>query len=183
MLNRLQSGLAPHLTYHDAAHTVYVMDCAEFLANMENLPVHERRLVSAAALYHDTGFLIDALAHEEKSCALARTELPAFGYSSEDIVQICEMIMATKLPQSPRTHAECVVADADLYYLGTDKYKEYSEKLFHELRAFNPMLSEHHWYDIQVRFLSAHTYHTEYAKKILEPVKQRHMRQLIKPRH
>ena len=49
---------------------------------------------------------------------MAKEELPKFGLSEKDIELICGMIMATKIPQNPKTKLEKIIADADLEYLG-----------------------------------------------------------------
>lgn len=54
--------------------------------------------------------------HEFEGCLIARTALPGFGYTGEDIM-ICGMIMATKIPQSPTNILEEIICDADLDYL------------------------------------------------------------------
>jgi uncharacterized protein len=172
ILDRLQSELPAYLTYHNAAHTAYVLGSAHFLAQEENLSDAEHALLSVAALYHDAGFLKGMDKHEDRSCEIARAELPAFGYKPDEIDIICAMIQATKLPQTPHTRAECIMADADLLYLGTDKYIEYSEKLYAELKYLKPSINRAEWFDIQVDFLTAHRFHTRYGFEILEPVKQ-----------
>ncbi len=172
VLDRLQNDLPPEFTFHNAVHTTYVLGCAHLVALEENLPDSDHSLLAVAALYHDIGFLKGAANHEDTGCAIACAELPAFEYTPDEIEIVCGMIMATHLPQNPKTHAERILADVDLYYLGTDKYVEFSGMLFKELQHFDPSLSRKAWIDIQIDFLSNHHYHTAYAKEHLEPIKQ-----------
>ncbi len=172
ILDRLQSELPSYLTYHNAAHSAYVLGTANFLAQEENLTESEHTLVAVAALYHDSGFLMGEYKHEESGCDVARAELLAFGYTHDEIELICGMIMATRLPQTPHTNLERIVADADLFYLGTDKYLETSEKLYTEWLHVKPSFNRELWFDIQVNFLLNHRYHTAYGLEVLEPVKQ-----------
>jgi len=44
------------------------------------------------------------------------------------------MIMATKIPQSPKNLLEQIICDADLDYLGRERYEENSLLLLQELR-------------------------------------------------
>ena len=97
----------------------------------------------------------------------------------EQIDQICGMIMATKIPQNPKNQLEKILADADLMYLGTDKFLEIGNTLFEELIANKKIKSEVQWNEIQVSFLNAHTYHTDYCIKNFTLTKNKNL-ELIK---
>ncbi len=175
---RLDAELPSYLTYHNRHHTEYVVRMADFLALKEGCSLAERRLIAFAALFHDAGFLFGPEKHEEYGCEIARQELQRFGLSAKDNDQICGMIIATKIPQRPNNLLEKIVADADLFYLGTDLYTIFSDKLLQEIKHFNPALSDSDWQKIQVDFISAHHYHSNYAQSELEPVKRLHLRAL-----
>lgn len=175
VLERLRTQLPSNLVYHNHAHTRFVLEKADFLAVQENLGEADRNLISIAALYHDTGFLLDRENHEEMSCELARKELPDHGFSELEIQKICGMIMATRIPQQPHTIQEKIVADADLFYLGTDRFELFSTKLYEELKYLDPKMDDIAWLKIQNKFISSHTYHTTYGKTVLEPVKRRNL--------
>ncbi len=178
ILNRLQEGLDPNLTYHNADHTRRIVKHAERLAAIEGCEGRDLELLRTAALFHDTGFLNGLEDHEKKSCAIARDELGKEDFSEEEVSAICRMIMATRIPQGPSTLPEKLLADADLFYLGTDRYDEIANLLWLELKHFNPDLTEVAWLDIQIKFLTGHYYHTDYCVKVLEPIKQTHLMRL-----
>lgn len=73
-------------------------------------------------------------------CKIATKELKTLDFSDKDIKAICGMIMATKIPQSPKNRLEVILADADLEYLSTSRFKIVSDKLFKELKAGNPKI-------------------------------------------
>lgn len=177
--SRLEKELPSHLTYHNLAHTQFVVRQSVFLAETENLKETEINLIKIAALYHDTGFLRGPQNHEEKSCDLVQLELPQYDFSTEEIKAICGMIMATKIPQQPHTISEKIVADADLFYLGTDRFEIFSNKLFQEMKYLNPKMNQSEWLEIQQKFISSHSYHTNYGIKVLEPVKRSHLKALM----
>ena len=79
---------------------------------------------------------------------------------------------ATKVPQFPKNKLECVLADADLEYLGTNSFKTRGDKLFKELCHFHTDLNATRWNEIQIDFLENHNYHTMYCIKNREPQKQ-----------
>ncbi|MDR5591025.1 HD domain-containing protein [Christiangramia sp. SM2212] len=177
---RLENDLPDYLHYHDPEHTKSVIEKSVFLAEKEDLSKAEIHLIKVAALYHDAGFIIGRKDHEEKSCKLASQELPQYDYSKEEIKMICGMINATRIPQKTHNIYEDIVADADLFYLGTDTYDHYSNKLYSELKHHNLKLSEKDWLKIQLDFLQAHKFHTKYALKVLAPVKKKHLKKLMK---
>ena len=177
---RLKNELPEYLYYHSPEHTLNVIDRAIFLASQEDLNENEIHLIKIASLYHDAGFLVGRDDHETKSCELAKKELPQHGYSMPDIKKICGMINATRIPQKTHNLNEKIVADADLFYLGTDSYDFYSDQLYKELKHINPDIDQKRWLEIQLDFLDKHSFHTAYAKKALSPVKQKNMEKLLK---
>lgn len=174
----LKEKLNSKLSYHGFHHVENVMNAALMLAKEAQLPPQQVLLLETAVLLHDSGFITTYAGHEEESVLIARQMLPEFGYEGEDIELIAGMIRATKIPQQPHTEMEEIIADADLEYLGTERFDEISESLYRELKAYNFISSREEWNNIQVDFLSKHTYFTEFCKKNREPVKRKHIEQI-----
>jgi len=153
---------------------------AEFIARQENIEEYDIMLLKTAALFHDAGFInILNDGHEEESVQLAEKELPEFGYNKDEIEKISGMIRATKIPQQPKNELECILADADLEYLGTDSFEHIANKLYQELKHYNPSLSLEEWNDIQINFLQAHFYHTKYCIQNRTEAKEKNLKLLI----
>src|SRR5688572_6960101 len=110
----LETELPSFLTYHSPLHTAYVMEQAELIASHENIDHKELFLIKIASMLHDIGFIQQYKNHEEAGCQIAVDLLEELSFNKEDIERICGMIMATKIPQSPKTLSEQIVADADL---------------------------------------------------------------------
>lgn len=161
----LSDNLPDYLTYHSVSHTLEVYDKAIFIGKKENISQSEMNLLKIAALYHDVGFTKTHVEHEQEGCKIAKVNLKRHGLSSEQIDEICAMIMATKIPQNPQNKLEKILADADLEYLGTVNFAEGSKKLYLELLHFNPNLSIEEWNKIQIKFLTNHKYHTNFCKR------------------
>jgi uncharacterized protein len=178
VISHLSAELPPYLTYHSVVHTKYVVKKAIYIAEKENLPQDQLYLLKIAALYHDIGFMFGPKNHEEKGCEIVWDELPRRGLSDEQIMQICEMIRATKIPQKPTSHAAEILADADLEYLSTSLFGEVSEYLFQELRFFSKELTREKWNEIQVNFIGNHKYHTKFCKRYKEFRKIRNLEAL-----
>lgn len=180
-IGNLERDLPRWLTYHNAEHTKYVLAKAETIASHENIEGRDLLLIKIAALYHDAGFLINHEDHETLGCQLASKELLRTKLTQQEIEKVCGMIQATNIPQRPRNILEKIVADADLEYLGTDKFEAFGGNLYKELLHFNPGLSQQEWDKIQIDFLTKHSYHTDFCREHREPIKQENL-QLIKDR-
>jgi uncharacterized protein len=179
VISELEQGLPNSFVYHNANHTKYVLDKAEKLAHGEEVAGMDLELIKFGALYHDVGFLVDRADHESHGCQIAIKDLGKVFLSTVEVEKICGMIKATKLPQRPQNKLECIIADADLFYLGTAEYVETSQKLFLELKHFDPSIGNEEWLKIQIDFLSSHSFHTKYGKEVLEPIKQKNLEALV----
>jgi len=172
MLNKLETGLPDYILYHNVPHTLSVISSAAQLAKSENVSGDELLLLKTAALFHDAGFLQHHDEHEEISCKLAAKYLPDFDYTREQINRISQMIMATKLPQSPADHLSKILCDADLHYLGGEHYAANAEKLFNEYKKLGVIKTMAEWDLKQAEFLSSHRYFTDTAINLFEEQKQ-----------
>jgi hypothetical protein len=88
------------------------------------------------------------------------------------------MILATKIPQSPKTPSERVLCDADLDYLGRDDFYQIGGRLFDELVVLGKLQNEEQWNQMQKKFLELHTYHTAWSRANREEKKQQHLREI-----
>jgi len=178
LMPRLENELPAWLTYHNAAHTRYVIEHAELLAATEQVNEQELILLKTAALFHDAGFLQQASGHEEISCIMARDILPGFEYNQQQIEHICAVIMATRLPQTPQDLLGQIICDADLYYLMEKNYSTTAENLFLELRHRGEVTNETEWLLRQIEFLSVHHYFTKTANDQLDDKKEAILKEL-----
>jgi len=179
VLNLLKANLSPAYFFHDYAHTQYVVEKVIEIGEHEGCTKEEIKLLIAAALFHDTGYMNTYTDHEEESCALARKYLPDYGYSKADINTVCEIIMATKTPQSPQNKLEEIIADADLEYLGTENAGLKAHNLFLELHHLDPALTKEAWRGIEISFIQQHRYFTNFCKENKEPIKQAYLKTLL----
>lgn len=175
-LNRLPDTL----TYHGKHHTLDVLNVAESLCVAERMPYYDTVLIMTAALLHDCGFLKHYNNHEAHSCLIAQEVLPQFNYGTEDIRRICEMIMATKIPQTPLDHCAKILCDADLDYLGRNDFYAIGQSLFCEMKTMNLVHSEDDWNNIQIRFLESHHFFTRTSQSARTPYKEQHLENLKK---
>ena len=176
---KLKRSLSPTLSYHGLHHTEDVVTAALELAKLEGINKQEElELLETAAWFHDLGFISTYRGHEEESCRLALELLTSFKYSSLQMQTVCGMIRATKIPQQPKSHLEEILADADLDYLGREDFYEIFETLFLELKEREMLHTKEQWNQIQIEFLSAHSYWTASAQKLREALKNERLREL-----
>ncbi len=178
VLSLLEKKLPQFYSYHNVAHTLYVQDKVVEIGTHELCTTIEIATLRVAALWHDTGYINTYTRHEEESCVLVQEYLPKFGYDAPSIDMICGMIMATRMPQSPTTKLEEIIADADLEYLATPAAAALAENLYQELRHQNPSLSRAQWLKTQIAFLDSHRYFTAYCKANKEFYKQAYLQSL-----
>jgi HD superfamily phosphodiesterase len=179
IVGKLKRELPHNLYYHGLHHTLDVLRCAEMIGKEEGISDADMELLKVAVLYHDAGFTQVYKNHEEVGCDMVRQDLPGFAFSKEEIEKICGMIMATKIPQNPKTHLEEIIADADLEYLGTDRFESIGKTLYEEIKIYLNVETERQWNIIQVNFLKSHHYFTDFCKKNREPQKQAHLGKLV----
>lgn len=179
IMGKLKKELPKHLFYHSVEHIKDVYDSAKAIAKSEKIKKDDKDLLLTAALFHDSGFIIDQKEHERLSSEIAEKYLPQFDYTPEQIEIIKGMIMATKIPQSPQTLLEQIICDADLDYLGRDDFFIIGDKLFAELSMYGIIDSENDWNKLQVNFLAKHHYFTKTSIKNRKAKKEEHL-ELIK---
>src|SRR6186713_2897321 len=66
-------------------------------------------------------------------------------YAEEEADRICNMILATRIPQLPKTHLEEIMCDADLDYLGRNDYTQIADGLYEEMRMAGQIKTEKDW--------------------------------------
>lgn len=157
--------------YHSFFHTLKVLSFCEELAYAEEVSPYKQHLIATAALLHDIGFVVEAKDHEIHGCRWADENLPGYGYEQREIDTIKECILATKLPQSPKSLEAKILCDADLFYIGTKGYERVSDLLRQEWEKEGRIYSDIAWLELQREFLQSHEYWTKTAKARLDAQK------------
>ncbi|HMQ48996.1 MAG TPA: HD domain-containing protein [Saprospiraceae bacterium] len=178
ILDKLERELSERLYYHGIHHTLDVLYMIEELCYLENVSPHDALLLKTAALFHDSGFTVSNKEHEMLGCEIARNALPKYDYTPAEIEAVCGMIMATKIPQSPKTYLEEIICDADLDYLGRDDFYDIGSTLFEELKAYDVLKSEEAWNRLQVDFLQKHRFFTKANRQRRAHRKEQYLHEL-----
>ena len=113
---------------------------------------------------------------------MVRERLPDLDFDQYQIATICDLIMATKVPQNPKTLLEKIICDSDLDYLGRDDFFIISRTLYREFIHYKIVNNELEWLKLQINFLSNHTYFTNTSRLRREEKKLKHLN-LIKEQY
>ncbi|MFN5092617.1 MAG: HD domain-containing protein [Bacteroidota bacterium] len=168
IMTDLKTKLSENYLYHDARHTLDVIIETAAIAEREGVEGEDLHALKTAALFHDAGFLFQRKNHEEASVAYFKKWAEPL-LNSNQIETISGLIMATKMPQNPQGLLQQIICDADLDYLGRDDFETIAECLYLEMKACNEIDNHHTWNEIQVKFLSAHQYHTASSRALRGP--------------
>ncbi len=175
-LDRLRQDLPADLAYHNLWHTASdVLPSSMRLAERSGVPEADLRLLAVAAAYHDVGFTETSIHHELIGARMAAQTLPDFGFSDVQIEKIMGMILATRLPQSPRNLLEEILADADLDVLGRADFWPRNVDLRQEGINYGREVPLVQWFEGQLAFLKNHCYFTAAAHTLRDEIKKQNI--------
>jgi len=180
ILQILESQLPEGIYYHKIGHTLDALRVCNQHIKREKIDSHQSKLLRLAVLMHDAGFSISLENHEMNSCRIAERLMLEHGFPKSEIRRVQDMIMATRIPQSPKNILEKIICDSDLDYLGRSDYYSKSHRLFKELNLRGIINNDEEWHKAQIKFLEGHQFHTDYARKFLEPQKMKRLEELKK---
>jgi predicted metal-dependent HD superfamily phosphohydrolase len=172
------------IKYHNADHTLHptkgVVAVANSIAISENISEHDRELLTAAAYFHDVGYIREYDKNEPIAARMAGRILKLIGYKPNEIKKVQKMILSTDLEREPKTHVEKIICDADLDNLGREDFFKLDAKLREGRRARGVDVSdEAKWYKGTLEIIKKHHYYTESHKKLREKEKQKNIKRLL----
>ena len=172
----LTDEVSSQYCYHNLAHTQAVVSAATDIAKAENLDDDEKEGIVIAAWFHDLGFSKSADHHEKMSAELAEAFLAEAKYPADKIERVKRCILATIMPQQPKSKDEEVLCDADLFHLSTSEFKSRAKLLRKEWQTTNGQsFGNKEWRILNFEFLKGQQYFTDYAKANFEAGKLKNM--------
>ena len=179
IVSRLRNELPATLFYHTLGHTLNVQKVVKQLILKEKIDPQTGLIIETAALFHDSGMIFNYKEHEIESVGIVRDTLPLYVYSSNEIDEICDLIMITRLPQRPLTYTGQVLCDADMDNLGRDDFFIQSFRLKLELEMNGVGTSTiKKWLANLVQFLEEHTFYTASAIELRQAKKMQNLSEL-----
>ncbi|HNB52648.1 MAG TPA: HD domain-containing protein [Anaerolineales bacterium] len=174
--NLLRTELSPKLAYHNLWHTAeeVLPGCAQ-IAQYAGISDEDWALLEVAAVYHDVGYTETYANHELVGARIAAQTLPQYGFRNREIEQVMGMIFATRIPQSPRSLLEEILADADLDVLGRPDFMARNVALRQEWCNYGRETPLEQWYEGQLAFLRNHNYFTPAARMLRNEQKKKNI--------
>ena len=166
--------------YHNLAHTESVVSNAGQIARHYHLGENDFFIVMTAAWFHDTGYFTGgAEGHELRGSETAADFLKGIQVDDDIIQAIRQCILATRMPQSPKTLAEQIVCDADLFHFGTDDFAERNKLMRKEAESrLGKKVNKSEWRKNTIRFLESHQFQTDYCRNLLQDKKNQNLKEL-----
>ncbi len=179
IISKLKSELSNDLSYHSIEHTLNVELAVQKYAKLEGLDKITIFRLRTAALFHDSGFLIDYDNNEEIGVKILNKYAPDFGFDPSDLKIISAIILATNNKTEPLTISEKIMCDADHDYLGRKDYHHVAKKLNQELAIYKKKLSSNEWILLQIEYLEKkHKYYTTSAFNLRQQGKEKRIQEL-----
>ncbi len=177
----IRENVDQRYVYHNFQHTYAVVESARELAHYYDLSDRDKFVIELAAWFHDTGYTEGWEDHELRSADNAAEFLEKNEQDKEIIQDVRGAILATRMPQDPRTFVEQIIGDADLSHLGGVSYWDRCGRVRQEFALTRAMvMSDQEWVDFELGFLLSHEYHTEAARELYGDRKSKHVKQLYK---
>jgi len=182
VLAQYQQHPRPNLVYHNLIHTQQVVQAAGQIAAHYRLQDDELLAVYVAAWFHDAGYLLgEGKQHEENGAREALLFLQQQQVPENVQTMVQGAIIATKMPQSPKTLVEQIVCDADLSHLGSKEFADRNKLLRHEMElTYQREIPPIQWLTNNVTFLTQHHYWTDYAQTLFKQQKEENLAKLKK---
>lgn len=178
-VNLFYSNKDERFVYHNLTHTEQVVENVVKIASHYQLNDTDFFIVTAASWFHDLGYLFDCGAHESKGAELAGQFLTEQGLDETIIEQVKGCIMATKMPQKPIGLLQQIVCDADLFHLGSDRFKDRNRLMRKEAAGFcNREIDKDEWRAKTISLFKMHHYHTDFCQQLLNAKKAENLAEL-----
>ena len=169
------------LRFHNTIHIKEVVAAVERMARYYRLDEKDSAVVIIAAYFHDVGYCSGGkIAHEQRSADLAEAFLKDKDVDGELITAVRGCILATQMPQAPKNILEEIVCDADLFHFGSDWFEVRNKLMRQEAEGAGDPKSKEDWRRNTIRLMQDHTYHTQYARELLDQKKQQNIDSLKK---
>ncbi len=151
--------------YHNLTHVKFVVNMVKEIGENSGISISEQEILIIAAWFHDIGHISKWDGHEEISANFAKEYLNKINYPVEQILQVVNCILATKVPHNPKNKLEEIICDADIAHIGTKDFFNLSDLLKLEIENRKKQkLSDSDWLKTNIEFLTKSKFFTKYAK-------------------
>ncbi len=170
--------LPRNLYYHGIYHTKDVLKAAKRITKLEKISGKKLLILKTAVLFHDIGFLKQYKNNESIGAKMAQKTLPIYNYSKKEIETISKIILATKMPQKPKTKYEKIMCDADLDNFGRKDFFKQTEDVRKEFLYQGTKIPKKDWLKQTLKLLENHRYFTKGARKLRNKGKEKNIKKI-----
>jgi HD superfamily phosphodiesterase len=164
VLNCFNDNLNPNFVYHNFFHTQFVVSKIHEIIQGENLTETEEEILLLAGWFHDIGYTINRVKHEDHSIVIAKDFLSQNRYSKKNTESVIACIATTKLNEKPNSLLEKIMQDADYSHLASVNYVKISNQLRTEFENTGcRVYSNQEWLEENITVFNDHKYYTKYA--------------------
>lgn len=176
----LEKNLGSDFHFHNLSHTITVAEAVKEICDEEGTKKHEKNILLVAAWFHDSGYTKMIDQHEDAGAHIAAGFLKSHNIDEADIEIVMNCIIATHYPQYPLTDLEKILCDADLMHLSKKNHSETAGLLRKEWELTrNKIFTDEEWLDLNIQFMTDHSYHTDYGKNKAENRKRKNIQKLL----
>jgi adenylate cyclase len=168
VMDFLSENLPDSLHFHRIEYAKKVFAQSFLLCRSEEIEQEDRLLVRTAALMLFTGLTQEYHNFENRSSVLCREILPDFSYSESQIDQICNLIMATKLPFEANNRLEKILIDTRMDFIGRPDYSSQIKLLYRELKESGSKMNGQQFKKQQLELLYNFNFYTMAARRLRE---------------
>jgi len=153
--------------FHQFEHALEVKNRVIDIAEKEWLNTSDIELLTIAALFHDTGFIIQYDNNEYIWAKIARNYLKGILFPEDKIKTIERLIIATKPEyKKPIDILEQIIIDSDLDNLWRDDFFKRWNDLKREIETIKKIkLHKPDWQHASLELLNSYTYFTQTQKE------------------
>jgi hypothetical protein len=156
-----------------------VVEAASQIADHYQISDGDTFVLTTAAWFHDLGYFVNADNHEEHGVHLAQEFLHELQVEPETIARISDVILATRIPQHPKTRLQEILCDADLFHFGMTNFWQLSKRLRKEReQRENRSITKTEWRRQTIETLANHQYFTDYCQLLLGHGKMANIKKL-----
>lgn len=163
VFNLFKEKLPSDYVYHNYNHTEETVRACRKLSKNYNLTNRDFEVLMLAAWFHDTGYTVSYENHEDEGVKLMKQYLQG-NYPEEEIAEIEQLIMSTKVDVEPDGSLQEILHDADYINMGSKNFDHRANLLRIEWeRILQRKYTEAEWAQVQLQFLIDTTFRTEEA--------------------
>jgi len=162
----ISEKLRAEFFYHNLEHTLEVVNAVKEISKGMNLNSDETENLIIAAWFHDAGNIESIINHEEKSAFIAEKFLYENELSANRIKIVTDLILATKLINTPKNIFEMIIRDADLIHFGKKEFFKRNDLLRLEWeKTLNQFYTDSDWLKSTFEFADKYPFFTEFANE------------------